>query len=125
MDGRAGGVAIVAALPGDLASYLGTTVSEVAISTHYANKIVRSHQINFEDFVFIQKAIDKGYVLKGRGPKFLEFVLVDDHSGFKHYLLVLKTTKESQEVWIQTFHRTDTHRLRSKLRKLRLIRTHL
>ena len=71
----------------------------------------------------MQKAIDNGYILAGRDARYLEFVYIDP-AAYRHFLLVLKVASAGQEVWVQTFHRTDAASLKSKRKRLSLLREH-
>jgi hypothetical protein len=124
IDGRSGNVAAVAHLPVEIGVIFSAQTNVVSIERTYARKIVGDHQIKYDDFEYIQKAIDFGYVFQGRDHRYLEFVYIETKKTYKHYLLVLKVARYGLEIWVQTFHRIDEGRLRSKIRKLRMIRLH-
>jgi hypothetical protein len=125
IDGRAGGIAEVAYLPSEVGVLFSASTSSVQIERACAIKLLITHKLTYYDLNYIQSAINEGYIIRGRELKFLEFVFIDSRGPYRHYLLVLKTAMYGQEVWVQTFHRSDEYLLRAKLKAGRMIRQHL
>ena len=124
IDGRAGGVAAVAYLPSEVGVFFSAITTAVWIEKACAIKILMRHRLRYEDLEFIQRAIDGGYILRGRDRQYLEFLYIDSSGPYRHYLLVLKIARYGQEVWVQTFHRSDETALRSRLKKAIPLRVH-
>jgi|SRR5580698_4735522 hypothetical protein len=125
IDGRAGGTAEVACLPSEVGVLFSALTNSVRINRACAIKLMTRHKFTYYDLNYIQYAIDEGYILRGRKPEFLEFFFIDTRGPYRHYLLVLKVARYGQEVWVQTFHRSDEHILRAKLkRSAKVLRLH-
>jgi hypothetical protein len=90
MDGRAGGVAGIAHLPRNIGAQFSAQTENVLIERSYAEKIILEHQIRFEDLEYVQRAINEGYMLRGRQANFIEFAFIESDRTYRHYLLVLK-----------------------------------
>jgi hypothetical protein len=125
LDGRAGGTANVASVPTEVGVFFSALTRDVRITQLCLEKLLFQHRIKYEELEHIQNAINRGYIFAGRESKYLEFIYIDTTDPYRHYLLVLKMTGFGEEIWLQTFHRSDEPTLRSRLRKRRLLRPHL
>ncbi len=124
IDGRAGGVANVAYVPTEIGVFFSAQTHDVKIARDYAIKLMKTHRLAYDDLRYIQNAINEGYIFRGREPKYLEFIFVDAAGPYRHFLLVLKVARMGQEIWVQTFHRSDEFALRSRIKKKRMLRPH-
>jgi hypothetical protein len=75
--------------------------------------------------ILVQYAINEGHCFRGGEYNHLEFMYFDKSDFNKPYLLVIKSARWGQEVWLVTFYRTDLQQFRAKRRRQHLYREHL
>jgi hypothetical protein len=122
VDGRAGGVANVAYVPTEIGVLFSALTHDVKLTRICAVKLIKTHKLSYDDLDHIQTAVNEGYIFRGRKSRYLEFLYVDAKGPFRHYLLVLKTARYGEEIWLQTFQRSDAQTLRSRIKNQRLLR---
>ena len=122
--GRANPTICVATLPSELAIHIGARVNDVMMERQYAAKLLVKHRLTYEQLWVVQAAIDRGFCLVGKKPGHLEFIYVDDRSMSEAYILVIKSARYGEEVWLVTLHRTNPEQIRSKRRRQKLLRDH-
>ena len=101
----------VATVPADIQSVLGTSTGHVLLSRYTADKQKKHPEITAESFRFLQELLDTGERLYDRK----HHVTVIQHRE-QPYVAVLKATKSGEEVYLQSFRRTDAKNITS-LRK--------
>lgn len=101
----------VAKVPSDIQSALGASASHVLLSRYTADKQKKHPEITAESFRFLQELLDTGERLYDKK----HHATVIQHRE-QPYVAVLKTTKSGEEVYLQSFRRTDAKNIAS-LRK--------
>lgn len=102
---------IVAMLPADIRSALIANTSTVLLSRYTADKQKKHPKITAESFRWLQELLDTGERIYDKK----NHVTVIQHRD-QPYLAVLKSTKNSEEVYLQSFRRSDAKNI-SSLRK--------
>jgi hypothetical protein len=101
----------VAAVPIDIQSALGASAVHVLLSRYTADKQKKHPEITAESFRFLQELLDTGERLYDKK----HHATVIQHRE-QPYVAVLKATKSGEEVYLQSFRRTDAKNIAS-LRK--------
>jgi hypothetical protein len=101
----------VAKVPADIQSALGASAGHVLLSRYTADKQKKHPEITAESFRFLQELLDTGERLYDKK----HHATVIQHRE-QPYVAVLKATKSGEEVYLQSFRRTDAKNITS-LRK--------
>jgi hypothetical protein len=105
---------VVANVPPDIQQRLGTSATHVLLSRYTADKQKNHPEISAESFGFLQTLLDTGERVYDR-PQHAVVILQRD----KPYKAVLKVTNNGEEVYLQTFHRSDARNIAAiKKRKM-------
>ncbi len=122
--GRATVRVVVASLPTEIAAQLSANTSDVWLARDYALKLRDRHNVGYENLRLVQAAIDHGHCLLGKADNHLEFIYFDDQNSNRPWLLVIKSARWGQEVWLVSLYRTHRQQIQSKLRRHRMLREH-
>lgn len=99
---------IVAMLPADIRSALSANTSTVLLSRYTADKQKKHPEITAESFRWLQELLDAGERIYDKKNHVTVIQLRD-----QPYLAVLKATKNSEEVYLQSFRRSDAKNIAS------------
>jgi hypothetical protein len=105
----------VCRLRSTIVTYLGVQTDIVRISPSYARKLRFKHGLEHHHFALMRPTAETGRVLAD-GPRHLIFYkYFDDIESYMQ--LVLKPTRNGQEVWVCTFHRQTAREIARKSKK--------
>jgi hypothetical protein len=114
----------VATIREDIGVFFSARTNVVSMERDYMRKLLVKHRMTYEHLPIVQRAIDSGYCFESSKTNHLEFVYFDTNLRRTEYLLVLKSAKWGDEVWLVTFHRTNKDQYKSKARRQKLLRDH-
>ena len=101
----------IATLPSDIKARLGVRTDEVLLSHYTLNKQQKHPEIEFSDYGWLQSLLDNGERYADRAFH----IIVFQYRG-EWYEAVLKANKAGDEVYLQSFHRTNRGRV-EKIKK--------
>lgn len=101
----------VARIPADIRAFLGVSTEHILLSRYTADKQKKHPEIKAESFGWLQELLDSGERLYDKK----HHATVIQHRE-QPYVAVLKATKSGEEVYLQSFRRTDAKNIAS-LRK--------
>ena len=101
----------VARVPADIRTFLGTSTDIILLSRYTADKQKKHPEITADSFFWLQELLDSGERLYDKK----HHATVIQHRE-QPYVAVLKATKNGEEVYLQSFRRSDTKNIAS-LRK--------
>lgn len=101
----------VARIPADIRVFLGASTEHILLSRYTADKQKKHPEITVASFGWLQELLDSGERLYDKK----HHATVIQHRE-QPYVAVLKATKSGEEVYLQSFRRTDAKNIAS-LRK--------
>jgi len=120
VEGKKGGKFPVAVMDPKTQKMMGSK-SQVLHLSDETMKHIEKHGIGFDRLQDVQKIVDDGIMLRPNKVTKKEFQFIGK-SGGKPYVLPVKVTENSREVYVSTFFRINENRSRSKIRKGRVLR---
>jgi len=102
VSGRSAGVQPVAVLPPDLQTALRTTARVVMLSQHTAPKQKKHPEINAAMYAWIQGILTDGEIHMDGDRHVVAAKVIG-----QWYVAVIKTTADRQELYLQSFRRSD------------------
>jgi hypothetical protein len=102
---------VVASLPSDIRSFLGANTDNILLSRYTADKQKKHPEITAGSFRLLQELLDMGERIYDKK----HHATVIQHWE-QPYVAVLKATKSGEEVYLQSFRRSDAKNVAS-LRK--------
>jgi len=113
LAGRGNGPLVVARVPADIMQRLGASSSWLLLSRYTANKQKAHPEITSSSFGFLQEVLDIGERIYDR-----EHHAVVVQRREKPYKAAVKVTRSGNEVYLQTFHRSDDRNISSIKRRM-------
>jgi hypothetical protein len=110
---------VVANLSVSLGVFISARTEEVRLERAYAKKIILRHRLSYEDLPVVQSAIEWGYCLESPKPRHLEFVYYDQRN--KPYVVIVKSARWGEELWLCTAHRSNRLQAKSKTSRQRVL----
>ncbi|MDO9011727.1 MAG: hypothetical protein Q7U78_07970 [Gallionella sp.] len=99
---------IVAGLPDDICSVLCANTNNILLSRYTADKQKKHPEITYESFRWLQELLDSGQRIYDKK----HHATVIQHRE-QPYVAVLKATKNGEEVYLQSFRRSDAKNIAS------------
>lgn len=111
----------LAQLSKELTDAVGAVSNVVHVNHEYAVKCAVDHQLLAAHFPMLDETIDRGMVLRD-GNQHLVFFHFDPYVWNRWFRVTIKRCNEREMLWLSTFHKTELAQVRSKKRRLPLLR---
>jgi hypothetical protein len=105
-----------------LGVFISARTEVVKLERAYAKKIIIRHRLTYEDLSIVQLALENGYCLESAKARHLEFVYYDQRN--KPYVVIVKSARWGEELWLCTAHRSNKLQAKSKTKRQIILRDH-